>query len=170
HPRHRQNITDRISTMSALVARRYLGDLWRFGGRRLLFVGAVTLAGAVTDGIGLLMLVPLLELVGAGRASGIGSTARGAFHAAGVPFTLGWVLVFYVVLIVIRALLAWQRTVATTKFQLEFVDWQRLRVLDAMTHADWLHHVLGRTSDVVHGVTADIFRVGQGTSLLLQAI
>src|SRR5207302_6368811 len=89
HPRHRQNITDRISTMSALVARRYLGDLWRFGGRRLPFVGAVTLAGAVTDGIGLLMLVPLLELVGAGRASVIRSPARGTFHAAGVPVTLG---------------------------------------------------------------------------------
>ena len=148
---------------------RFLRDLRRFGGRRLIWLFGLTLAAALTDGIGLLLLVPLLELVGAGAGSGVGETARRAFEAVGVSFTLGWMLAFYVALVTVRALLVRARTVAIARFQLEFVDWQRMRVIEAVTRATWITHLSRRTSDVVHTVLADLGRVSLGTHMVFSA-
>ena len=146
--------------------RRYLGDLRNFGGRRLVFLSAITTASALTDGIGLLMLVPLLEVVGAGGGSGVGDVFVRTFDALGIDLTLRSVLMFYVLLVVVRAALGRTRAVHVARFQIEFVDWQRLRLFEAIARADWLYQVRRRSSDVMHGITTDIARVGLGTNLL----
>jgi len=148
--------------------RRYLSDLRQFGGRRLWALALLTLAAGATDSLGLLMLVPLLQLVGAGPSSPVASVARQVFDSVGVSFTLAHVLVLYVVLIGVRSALVRACSIATARLQMEFVDWQRLRVFEAVARADWAYHVSHRSSDAMHGVIADIARVGVGTNLLLQ--
>jgi ATP-binding cassette subfamily C protein len=150
--------------------RRYFSDLRQFGGGRLLGLGALTLVAGAADSLGLLMLVPLLELVGAGPRSSHGSVARDAFTAVGLPFTLASVLLVYVLLTAVRSALVRMRSVSTARLQMEFVDWQRLRVFEAVAHADWAYQVSHRSSDVLHGVMADIGRIGNGTNLILQSI
>ncbi len=153
------------------MMRRYLADIRRFGGGRLVWIVVLTLAGAATDGIGILLLVPLLDLLGAGsgRASTLSTTIRDALDAIGIPFTVGWVLVVYVVLIAVRAVITRLRDLAMVRFRLEFVDWQRMRLFEAVARADWLFHVRRRSSDLMHTLMADIGRIGQGTTLVLQA-
>ena len=116
------------------------------------------------------MLVPLLELVGAGGRTSSGSVARGAFESVGLPFTLATVLLVFVFLTGIRCVVARTRSVVTARLHMEFVDCQRLRVFEAVARADWAYQVSHRSSDVLHSVMADIGRVGVGTNLILQSL
>lgn len=149
---------------------RYLADIRELGGWRLVRIWVLSLATAATEGIGLLLLVPLLELIGGDKSgSSIGRAIQSALESVGIKLTLVWALTAYIVLLTIRALLVRARDLGALRFQLEFVDWERMRLFDAVARADWLFHVRRRDSDLLHTLAADIARIGQGTSALVNA-
>jgi ATP-binding cassette subfamily C protein len=154
------------------LLRDYLAVLWSYGHRRLVLALVVLLLVAGTDGIGLLLLVPLLELVGLTAngtvPSGISANAERIFAALGIPLELTVILCIYVALVSGRALLIRWREVLLTTIRFGFVDYLRIRLYTAIGRAHWLFLARQRSADLNHVLTTDIGRVGVGTYFLLE--
>jgi ATP-binding cassette subfamily C protein len=138
--------------------------------RRLAWVLTVQVITALTQGAGLLLLVPLLEVTGVSRGSaagGLASRAREALGALGIPITLGAMLAVYLGVVAVTAALSAYQSVLLVRYRLEFVDKLRRRLYAAIARAQW-RHVLGlRQSDLLTALTVDIGWVGQGTLAVL---
>lgn len=154
------------------LLRAYLAVLCSYGHRRLVLALVVLLLVAGTDGIGLLLLVPLLELIGltppSAVPSGISANAERVFTALGMPLELTVVLCIYVILISSRALLIRWRDVLLAAIRFGFVDYLRIRLYTAIGRAHWLFLARQRSADLNHVLTTDIGRVGVGTHFLLE--
>jgi ATP-binding cassette subfamily C protein len=134
--------------------------------RRLAWVIAVEVTTALTQGIGLLLLVPLLEVAGVSRhadAGGIPGLARHVFGAVGLPLTLTTILVAYVVITAATAALSAYQTVLLARYRLEFTDGMRLSLYRAIARAEWRHLLGLRQSDLLTALTIDVSWVGGGT-------
>lgn len=135
-----------------------------------LAVGVMVCLG-LTEGIGLLMLVPLLQLVGLDVQQGaIGRIAQillSVFTAVGARPTLIAVLGVYVLIMSLHGLLArWQATLNLT-LEHEFVASLRKRLYRAIANTTWPFFSRSRSADFTHVLTEELERVGGATSCLL---
>ena len=135
--------------------------------RRVALALLLMLAAGMTEAFGILMIVPLLQVVGLGGPTGGGAVAR-ALDAAGVEMTLPAVLGLFLVLAAGRSATAWQRDLLTARTRLEFVDRFTDRIYRATAGARWEFLLGRRQSDLLHVLTAEVNRIGQATLCLLQ--
>jgi ATP-binding cassette subfamily C protein len=150
--------------------RPFLAALVAENPRRLAWVITVQVISALTQGVGLLLLVPLLEVTGVSKGSSTGGLARRArevFGTLGIPFTLGAILVVYVAVVALAAALAAYQSVLLVRYRLEFVDALRRRLYGTIARAEWRHLLGLRQSDLLTALTVDISWVGQGTLAIL---
>ena len=155
---------------SGAGAGRFLAALAAGNPRRLAWVLTVQVIAALIQGVGLLLLVPLLELAGVSRApsaGGLMARAREAFDALGVPLSLTAMLVFYVAVVAIAAALTAYQNVLLVRYRLEFVDELRQRLYGTIARAEWRHLLGLRQSDLLTALTIDVSWVGQGTLAVL---
>ena len=142
-------------------------------GRSLLAV-VLLLVAAVTETFGIALLIPLLYAAGLAGAPNGGESpvrdalARGA-EALGVELTLPVLLGAFVLLAALRSGVAWQREVQIAALRLGFVDRLRERLYKAIATAAWPVLVRRRSSDLLHVLTHDVSRAGQGAVHLIQA-
>lgn len=151
-------------------AGRFLAALAAGNPRRLAWVLTVQVIAALIQGVGLLLLVPLLELAGVSRAASAGglmARAREVFHALGVPLSLSAMLVIYVAVVTMAAALTAYQNVLLVRYRLEFVDELRQRLYRAIARAEWRHLLGLRQSDLLTALTIDVSWVGQGTLAVL---
>ena len=135
--------------------------------RRVVLALLLMLAAGMTEAFGILMIVPLLQVVGLGGPAGDGAVAR-ALDAAGVEMTLPAVLGLFLVLAAGRSAAAWQRDLLTARTRLEFVDRFTDRIYRATAGARWEFLLGRRQSDLLLVLTAEVNRIGQATLCLLQ--
>ena len=121
---------------------------------------------ALTEGAGLLLLLPLLALagvtVGAPAASGVWARV-----AAFVPHALGPALVLYVGVVAARAALEFAESVASIKVQVEVTRSLRERLYRALVRARWETIAPLRGARLAHVLTAELERVSLTTNQLL---
>lgn len=142
--------------------RRFLGDaLGVLRGRAVVAV-ALLLAIILTEGVGLLLLVPLLTVIGFGEgdAGGLASLVERALSGLGLSLELGTVLTLFFTVTLLRAVLQWWQGVNLSAATEHYLHHLRLRLYEAFTRAryDYLTHV--RMTDFVHALTEEVFRVG----------
>ncbi len=150
--------------------RRFLAALVGHRPGRLAWVVVVQVASALTQGIGLLMLVPLLALAGVGDEGDGGpllDAARRVFESIGLPLTLRSMLAAYVAVVAVFAGLAAYQAVLSARYRLEFVDSLRERAYQAIAHAEWRHLLARRSSDLLAALTVDVGMVTQGAMAAL---
>src|SRR5689334_15132616 len=96
----------------ALSVRRFAAMLFRAAPRATVVSIVLMVLVALTEGIGLLMLVPLLAL--AGVTTGVAAPQSGLLGhlTARLPHSLGLLLLVYVVVVAARAALEFAETVA----------------------------------------------------------
>ena len=136
--------------------------------RRVALALLLMLAAGMTEAFGILMIVPLLQVVGLGGPAGGGGAVARALGAAGVEMTLPAVLGLFLVLAAGRSAAAWQRDLLTARTRLEFVDRFTDRIYRATAGARWEFLLGRRQSDLLHVLTAEVNRIGQATLCLLQ--
>lgn len=127
--------------------------------------------GGLTEGVGVLLLVPVLELAGVGAeggtVGGLQATIVRAFDVVGVRPTLEVVLLAFAAVVGGRALLLRQQSVLTARMQQKFVLGLRGELFAAITRARWLFVAGSRGSDFTHALTTDMDRVNAGTGQVL---
>ena len=156
------------------MLRSYVGALVHLASWKLAFVSLLTVCVTLTEGVGLLLLVPLLQVVGldmgrgtVGRISGF---ITSIFDAVGARPTLILVLGLYVLVISARALASSWQTVVSTALAHEFKVHLRQRLYRAIVNTDWLFFSRSRSSDFTHALTTELDRVGRATRQLLRLI
>ncbi|MCP4152445.1 MAG: ABC transporter ATP-binding protein [bacterium] len=126
----------------------------------------------LTQGVGLVMIIPFLHTLGlpgdGGKSSGFTAIVSRIFSAMGLPFTIYSILGAYIVIVSIFAVLKHYRTVLDTEIQQGFIRHLRNRLYRALTYTDWLFIARERSSDITHSLTSDIQRIGSGTLIFLQ--
>jgi ATP-binding cassette, subfamily C, bacterial len=156
-------------------AGRFLRTLWEGLPRRSwLLVLVIMMLGVLTEGLGILLLVPLLELVGLESGSGalgrIAEAVEGAFGLVSVEPTLAAVLVVFVLLVSARALIQLKEATAGARLQQEFVLHLRTRLYRAATYSDWQVFSRRRGSDLIHAMIDDLHRVSVATTHVLRLV
>lgn len=122
----------------------------------------MVLAG-LTDGIGLLMLVPLLELLGGGESSKPWvQQLLGALQAVGLSPSLGGMLLAFVGLVALRSGVQFAKEQAGARLQHTLVDHLRLRCFSALLGVEWRWLVNTRRADHANLLLTDVSRVGTG--------
>jgi ATP-binding cassette subfamily C protein len=146
----------------------------RFSGGRGVTAAILVALGAVLEGIGILILVPLLAILfDAGAAMNESMSSR---LAAWIPPSLGpsgrlaLLLAVFGALMILRAFILWRRDSLLGHLQIAFVQNQRAILARRLGAARW--PMLARLAHgrVTHLMGGDIQRIGAGAHFLFQCI
>jgi ATP-binding cassette subfamily C protein len=134
--------------------------------RKVTTLALLMFASALTEGLGLVLLVPLLSALG---SHGTGRLDRW-LSLLGIPVTLDALLALFVVLVAVRAGVNLTRLMQAERFQLGLVDALRRRAWHALLHCDW--RVLQGLSraDSASLLLGEVERVGYGVQQAVTAI
>lgn len=141
--------------------RAYLRIAIASAGRGLLIrLEAADVLGALLEGVVLLLLVPLVQLLAGGSA----------VHLPLLPVHVGLAAAAgaLAVVVALRAAVQWWSAVTGSRIRLTTTHDLRLRALSGVLRADWSYLTRQRRSDVVHATTTEIERVDTALSLLLR--
>jgi ATP-binding cassette, subfamily C, bacterial len=138
----------------------FVEDFTAFAGLNGVWAAALAVIAAAFEGIGLLLLVPLLSIVtaadaGAGWTHRVVAQALDAIGAQTRTAQLSVLLGLFAVLVVIRAIFVARRNITLAQLEAGFVETVRGRL--ARRHAR-----------VTHLVSGDIHRVGAATHYMVQ--
>ncbi len=129
------------------------------------------LACSLTEGLGLLLLVPLLGAVGLdveqGSVGRLAIAVRGVFAALRLHPTLVGVLCVFVGVNVVQALLVRWQTIANERVCQHVARRCRSRLYQALARASWLFLSRARSSTFTHALTGEIDRLATATYCLL---
>jgi ATP-binding cassette, subfamily C, bacterial len=129
---------------------------------------ALMLASRLTEGVGIVMLVPLLDSLRAGEApSAVSLWFDRLLAGAGLKGSIGVLLALFVALVAIRSLLVFAQAAWSTRYQNEVIDRLRHRCFGQLLRAEWRWTAQARASDHASLLTAGINRIGIGLGQLL---
>lgn len=152
----------------------YIKALISFKSKDLSLTLALMVFISLTEGVGLLLLVPLLQLVGLdvqqGALGHIAEYIASIFAYTGVAPTLAIVLVIYVVIISLNALLHRLQTLKASDIEYNFAAYIRKKIFSAITSSKWLFFTSKRSSDFAHALTYEIERISVGTNFFISII
>ncbi|HEX5734969.1 MAG TPA: ABC transporter ATP-binding protein [Blastocatellia bacterium] len=141
---------------------------------RVVLVLTLMLSLGLIEGIGLILLIPLLGLTGIdvqqGAVGAIDSFVASAFNVAGLRPTLMSVLAVYVAITIAHSLLQRWQTVSSASLENEFVDRLRQRLYKSITNANWLFFSRSKASHFTHALTSELDRVDIATYSLLAIV
>jgi ABC-type multidrug transport system fused ATPase/permease subunit len=151
------------------IARTFIRDIAAYAGRRGVVAGGLVALGALLEGLGLVLLVPLLGLV-FGPAPAVVERTFAALGIHGALGRLAVVLAAFSLLLVVRAAVVYARDMTLAELQSGFVEAQRRRVTGRLAAVSWDQVARLRHARVVHVMSADIQRAGLGAHVLLQGL
>ena len=134
--------------------------------RKAAWLALLMVASALTEGLGLVLLVPLLAVL---NRDGPGRLDRW-FEAIGFPVTIEALLALFVALVALRSVLSQARLLETERFRLELIDRLRRRAWRALLHCDWRVLLGLRRSDSASLLLGEVERVGFGVQQAVAAM
>jgi len=153
----------RVLRLVSAVSRTLPGALSRA-------LGLSVLTG-LTEGVGTLLLIPLLAGVGLDVSNGgigrLASFVTSTLRGIGIVPSLGPVLTMYVLVVTAQALLSRQQLIASLSLEHRFVAAMRRQLYSAVARAQWSYQHSLRPSDISHVLIHELDRVGVATSQLL---
>lgn len=126
------------------------------------------LASALTEGIGVVLLVPILALLVPG--GGAPNRIVDLIERLGLPIGLPLLLAVFVALILLRGIVNYMRTIAAFRFRSSIVDGLRTRAWRALLHCNWRRLSAMRQSDNASLLITSIDRIGIGYDMGLNAL
>lgn len=138
-------------------------------------LGSLMMLVSLTEGIGLLLLVPLVGLVsGDTAASGPARQIADYAAAVGIPLNLGGMLGLFIVLIALRSGVQYAREDLAMRIERELIDRFRARSYASLLRTEWRWLAHSRRSDHAHVLLSNIDRLGvavtQGIALVSSSL
>lgn len=145
------------------AVRAYTKSLAEVARWRLGYTFALMVISSLTEGLGLALLLPTLQLagvdIGSGSAAGrYAALVREGFGAVGLRPSLALMLAIFVAIICMRAMLTRAQGMAITVLYETFAQHLRQRLFEAVSGANWLFICKSRSSDFVHALTNEVDR------------
>jgi ATP-binding cassette subfamily C protein len=141
---------------------------------KLAFGLVLSLTRSFTEGLGLLLLLPALQLAGVpmgnDTAGRVATVVKSGFLALGLkPVPLVVLTIFALVICVFSMLTRWQSTAAVEIHQ-NFIALLRRRLYQSVANANWLFFSRCRQADFAHALTTEMDRVATATAFFLQMV
>jgi ATP-binding cassette subfamily C protein len=154
--------------MVKLALREYLATLYKATGWRLTLTIVLAALCSLTEGVGILLLIPTLQiaglnLMGQGRMQSYAALIDEALRRMHLTPSLPVLLIIFLVLISARTILLKLETVVGSRVEQEIVVYLRERLHRAIVGADWLFLCRKKSADLVHALTSEVERVGTAT-------
>jgi ATP-binding cassette, subfamily C, bacterial len=154
-------------------ARCFVRDFAGFAGRDGLWGAALGVIAAAFEGVGLVLLVPLLAIVTSTDATPgwIHRTVVQGLDLAGAQTRtarLSLLLGIFAALLVVRAVAAARRDTTMAQLQMGFVERVRGRVAQKLAAAPWSAVSRLQHARVTHLMNGDIQRIGSATNFMVQ--
>ncbi|MEI6623886.1 MAG: ABC transporter ATP-binding protein [Actinomycetes bacterium] len=121
----------------------------------------VQLLMAATEGVGLILVVPVVQAVQGDASVSIPGTS--------ITISAAAALIGVALAVILRAGLTVVSATQSNSVRLRTVDFLRLRALDALLHAQWSYLARQRRSHLVQTLTTEISRTGAAIDQLSQA-
>lgn len=136
---------------------------------RLALLFALMLAAALSEGVGLVMLVPMLSLLsGAGAMeAGLPGWAADLVRSLADGPGIAGLLAIFVVLVAARAFLAFRLGLLQMRIQHHLVDDWRMRILDGLLAAGWRRLAAMRQAANASLLLTQVDNIGDGFGRLL---
>ncbi|MFN8512771.1 MAG: ABC transporter ATP-binding protein [Chloroflexia bacterium] len=154
------------------LGRAHLAWLATLARRQALVALGLLCAAGLTEGTGLLLLLPLLQLVGIdvgqGAPARLARVVAAGFARVGARPTLELVLPLYVAIVGVQALLVRRQAGAQIALQYALVDRLRGRLYRAIAGANWPFLSRQRIAELTHALTSESDRIGAATQYLGQ--
>ncbi len=152
--------------------RTYFAMLVQVSRWHLIGVIVVTVLFSLSEGIGIALLLPTLQvagfnMAGQGEAGKYAARLANAFVAIGLHPTLILLLGVFVTLVGARTVLGQIQSVGMYKVQQDVEHHLRRRLYHAIADANWLFVCRSRATDFTHALTHEIYRIGNGTNVAL---
>lgn len=145
----------------------------RYSGRRGALAMVLVSIGALVEGVGVLLLVPLANtLFGTGALTGgpqLPEWAPDLIAGIDPAQRLSVILAAFGALMVLRSLVLWRRDVLLAQLQVGFIEAQRGGLARALGAAPWPALARLGHARVTHLIGSDIHRCGAGVFFLLQS-
>ncbi len=142
-----------------------------FAPRQVLVVLILMLSNSISSGLGILFIVPLLNVVGVqlgpADASGINQQLLSFAHNIGFSFTLLSTLLLYLSLIITVGLIAYLHSTLSSRLQSHFTHTLRQRLFKTVLHTRWQYLNQQRSSDFMRLITRQVHTVGATVQQLL---
>lgn len=114
---------------------------------------------AVTDGVTLLLLVPVIN--------GIQSDGSITVSSLGISVSVWVALAALVFVFAVKACFSWGSAVLGNSIRWRTSDAMRIEALDALLHAEWRYLATQRRSHLVQNLTSDIMRINTASAQLI---
>ena len=156
------------------MVQTYIKELFIFARLKAFIALFLLIFLGLTEGVGLMMLIPFLHLAGVADGGGSGGHVMAfianLFRTAGLPLTLPVVLCAYIGIITLHTVTKRYQAVLNAGIEHGFTRFLRNRLYESLAHADWLFITRNRASDITHVLTSELQRVGSGTHHFLLLI
>lgn len=136
----------------------------------ILLVLSFMMLGSLSEGFGITLLVPLLELLQNHELPTAGIAAQFAhfFELTGVPYQSTSVLTLFLILQASRIVLHSSREILANRFQFNLVDTLRKRCFMAVLRSEWYWLSQRNNAEYANLLLTDINRIGVGVNFFLQ--
>ncbi len=154
----------------------FAGDFLRFARSRAAIAFGLVLLGAFLESFGIVLLIPLLDLVtGSAGASGSAATSLAAstFDTLGLHGTtarLFGVVAIFALLMILRAIVVAYRQIATTELQLRYLSHKRAEIIGSLSNARWDRISSLRHARITHLLGSDIHYIGSASYGLIAVV
>jgi ATP-binding cassette, subfamily C, bacterial len=147
----------------------YLLEVSRSAPRLLSIALAAALLAALLEGVGVMILLPLLEVLqGGGRAGTLELSILPRIGHGVSPLVL--TLALFVAAIGLRSLAVGAREYLVARLRLRYSNGLRQRLFDAMCAADWVRIAGRRRSSLLHALSEETTRIDQGIQSLILCV
>ncbi|MGN7229584.1 ABC transporter ATP-binding protein [Priestia megaterium] len=151
----------------------FLKQIHSFAGKKLYVNLLATVFMSLLEGIGILLLIPMLSLSGiVNLDTGESSILRIFSFLQDIPGAKSLLLILsiYVLIVTGQTILQRQITIQNRVIQLGFLRHMQLETYSTLLHANWEFFIKKRKSDLINIVLTEIARTSGGTTSFLQFV
>lgn len=130
---------------------------------RAFFLFVLMILAALTEGIGVMLLVPIIATI-SGNLTDTGplKTIWVFLSNIGLPNSTGALIIIFVLLVIIRSLIQLYRDRLSATLRHEIVDDLRMTSFAALLNVEWRWLIMSRNSDQANLLLTDVSRIGVG--------
>lgn len=151
----------------------FYNQLYSYVGKTLYINLLGMLVISLLDGVGLLLLIPMITSIGlinVGEQATILNKIFNPFQELSPDIRLLVVLGLFVFVNIILNVIQRYVTIRNVKIQHGFAMYQRQEIYKDLLHANWHFFIKKRKTDLINTITTELARVSAGTNIFLQLI
>jgi len=147
-------------------------NFYYFSPKGVMLALVLMMLQGLTAGAGLLMIIPLLQLIGfdttAGSATnGLAEKLGELFQLFNLSLNLPVILLFYILIISAIAILNYYLALFKVRLQQAFICSLRQELYEALLYSQWQFIISHKMSDFTHSLTTQVQAIGHATQLML---